>query len=145
MAEKAHTAETIFDLIYALEQEERERLFELLAEHPESKGATDWKMTVLCMRLDRLTSRREEMYFQRDLERERAVEATEPYLRGPDERAYRKEQRMKLVRQYVDAGMKDPKRILEALRNDAPKLAKVGVKTIKNMLSELKKRPRRSS
>jgi hypothetical protein len=33
--------------------------------------------------------------------------------------------------------MRDPRRFLDALRHDAPELAKIEIKTIKNLLAEV--------
>ena len=63
----------------------------------------------------------------------------EKYHRGPGKRAKRKQDRGTLIKQYRDAGTTDAKAILDALRRDAPELANVKLKTIKNTLSILSK------
>jgi hypothetical protein len=52
-------------------------------------------------------------------------------------RAEVRRRRRDLLRQYVEVGIKDPRKVLDLLRKDAPELAKVRLKTIKNMLAEL--------
>jgi hypothetical protein len=59
------------------------------------------------------------------------------YTRGAKARAQQKKQRQELLRQYVSAGLTDPRRILDALRQHAPELATVSLKTIQNQLAEL--------
>src|SRR5262245_18327453 len=48
----------------------------------------------------------------------------ESYRRGPEARAKNRQAREALIRQYRNAGITDAKKILDALRRDAPELVK---------------------
>jgi hypothetical protein len=164
---KPYTAEAILDLINALSPEERSRLFGLTRGHPENEPhrqaearqraalheLQEFKRTILRLAWEKLPPLRREVErllreeanqldqatFVRILQ-EAVCELGEKlarYGRGPQKKAKKRQERECLIRQYRDAGMVDAKKMLNALRNDAPKLANITPKTFKNLLARL--------
>jgi hypothetical protein len=63
----------------------------------------------------------------------------ERYKKGPNVRKRPANERKDLLSQYLGAGIKDPKEILATLEQHAPELARIDLKTLRNILSELRR------
>jgi len=160
-----HSAETILTLIDSLATAARRKLFDLLFRHPENDPVNDLlcKALKIANLTTKLRNHLEEMNsLQRSIDRvnhaetllqsvredaallervwERLTQAVQQigrYTKGPESRAQKRKQRESLIRQFRKAGIVEPKKILAALRNEAPELANISMKTIRNMLAKL--------
>jgi hypothetical protein len=150
-AQNERTAEEILDLIDSLPRAEKCKISMLMLMRPVGKP---WREALrhaaqvgieLYEQLKVFVRKAEEFL----PEHERLMEVVKDaearlgrYTRGPKAKSQRSEQRRELIRQFCEAGMTDPRKILEALRSHAPELVMVKgkpitLKTIKNDLAKL--------
>ena len=159
---KRQSADTILDSLDSLPPEEMNRVFDWSNGHPmneavsellqlalEALGMFDKAWSVAETLLN--DSGREASLVRRKLDGENAKQVFEQlreiakglqtkvqkFQRGPQSRAKRRKDRDTLIKQYLAVGTTDPKKILDALRRDAPELA-CHIKTIQNTLARLK-------
>jgi hypothetical protein len=162
---KPHSAEIYFAGIAKLDPAERKKFFGLAAYHPDNWYVDD--LLAKCQQMAELTAKvrhklEEIHYLQKSLahldhleklgQLEKEILATlervgegwvqtlqrlARYTEGPNTRKQKAEKRKNLILQYRDAGLVDPKMILTALRRDAPELAQIKPKTVRNILAKL--------
>jgi integrase len=165
LAREPSTAKAVLHLIAGLPPGERRNLFQRLFRHPDNGPVKEviasarklvrWaaELQEKEKKVNRLKNLVNEIRHKKTMARclrkssdlaQRALELGQQaghlvalYQKGPQAKAKRKREREVLMRQYRDAGTTDPKKILDALRRDAPDLARVKIKTIQNMLPSL--------
>ena len=156
------TFESVLKLINALPRAERTVLFQRLASHPdnwvttEARSVTEMSSQLIesLQKLNTLSQLRNELKQHETVMPllDEALEANQFALdtiqahkdlrhrqaTGPRARAETKTNRCALIRQFMDAGIRDPKQILSALKDADPDLGEIKLKTVKNHLAEMK-------